>query len=239
MKSVSYLLAAGAALTLSLGTLQSAKANTFKFLDVNNTDVVSISIIEATKTVNESVYTGAYGFSIDDQKLEGFCTAVRNDIQVGDNTSGTAYADITGSSALPSAGYIDNTHKLKEVNAAAVAWVTSKYLNDASKTKRTEAALAIWDIVNDGGDGTANGNFTVTGTDLTTFGSGADAITLAAYNTTDSITNVAWEKTPKDGGDGSKYQDFAYDPIPEPAFYQMGAFLTGGGLLALRLRKRK
>jgi len=29
------------------------------------------------------------------------------------------------------------------------------------------------------------------------------------------------------------------DPIPEPAFYQMGAFLTGGGLLALRLRKRK
>lgn len=29
------------------------------------------------------------------------------------------------------------------------------------------------------------------------------------------------------------------DPIPEPAFYQMSAFLTGGGLLALRLRKRK
>ncbi len=28
-------------------------------------------------------------------------------------------------------------------------------------------------------------------------------------------------------------------PVPEPAFYQMSVFVTGGGLLALRLRKRK
>jgi hypothetical protein len=55
------------------------------------------------------------------------------------------------------------------------------------------------------------------------------------------------------GGDGAAYQDYmgsgaatVYDmaftlqgaPVPEPAFYQLGALLALGGLGALRLRKR-
>jgi len=61
------------------------------------------------------------------------------------------------------------------------------------------------------------------------------------------ITNVSNEYVVafEDLGDGSTdFNDAVLqidnvNAVPEPAFYQMGAFLTGGGLLALRLRKRK
>ncbi len=233
MKSVSYLLAAGAALALSLGTLQSAKANTFEFVNAGDSDTVNIKV----GTSSENVYAGAYNIKIDGTALVGFCTAVRNNIANGDTTTaGTYFSDITATAALPSAGYIDNVNHTAAQNAAAVAWITSTYLNDTNKTNRTNAALAIWSVVNNGNDNVITGDFQVTDVG---YQAGTKSIVDAAYLNTTTITNVAWERTPKLTDGSTKYQDFAIDPIPEPAFYQMGAFLTGGGLLALRLRKRK
>ena len=239
MKSVSYLLAAGAALTLSLGTLQSAKAdptsNTFQFIDGGDSNSVSVAFGGTT----ENVIAGAYDIKIDGIARLGFCTAINLGV---DNTlvNGAAlWSDITTSPLASTVTYNKDTSATvgghsRFDNAKAVAYVTSKYLHSSDKNDREYAALAIWNIID-------NGTTTIDASDNDfkinddTARSHAQTIVTAAYaDTTGAL--ISWEQTPKDG---SKYQDFAVDPIPEPAFYQMGAFLTGGGLLALRLRKRK
>jgi len=236
MKSVSYLLAAGAALTLSPGTSQSAKADYFEFLNANGSNSVHITYNNGTS--NENALAGAYNIQIGTTVTTGFCTAVRNNITNNDSTNSATYWNDINSSPLTSVSYnaVNNSHSQIQ-NEQAAAWVTKNYLHGSS-TDQTSAALAIWDIINDGGDGVTVGNFRIL-SDSSSYQLGAQSIIDLAYGH-GNVTNVAWEQTPKDStADGAKYQDFAIDPIPEPAFYQMGAFLTGGGLLALRLRKRK
>jgi len=244
MKSVSYLLVAGAALTLSLGTTQFAKAdssNTFQFLNANNTDSVNVTF----GAVSENVAAGSYEIKIGTADVQGFCTAINLTVDGNQAANAELYTNITDIHALTGASYNKDTSTTagghtKLANAQAVAWITTNYLTSTSQTDRANAALAIWNIVDNGTTtiATLGNDFKIN--DATHLAA-AQLIVNDAYQYGDSSYNVSWEDTPKNTATNT-YQDFAVinsDPIPEPAFYQMGAFLTGGGLLALRLRKRK
>ncbi len=144
--------------------------------------------------------------------------------------------------------------------AEAVAYLTDKFLNDLTLTTKQVAGvqLAIWDIIQDGGDGFASG-YVQRGSNST--GGDADlALGFARGYETETANRLLirtytsgtakWIQGVRDANnpDPNHPQDFAYvndnnvhiESVPEPAFYQMSALmgLGGAGLLARRRRNR-
>jgi hypothetical protein len=124
----------------------------------------------------------------------------------------------------------------------AVAYLVHAYLNSgASKETLGKVQLAIWDIVNDGGDGASAGAFQAKdGADVAFDLSGI--LTEASGWKGFAVRRPEWIQAPRLGSPpkpSDHVQDFAYDPVPEPAFYQMAALLTLGGLGLLRRRGKK
>jgi hypothetical protein len=160
----------------------------------------------------------------------------------GVGSGGGLYSAMTAADYDPQAvgGLVPFSTVAERVNA--VAYLVHAYLNSgASKETLGKVQLAIWDIVNDGGDGASAGAFQAK--------DGADvAFDLSAILTEASgwkgfaVRRPEWIQAPRLGDPpkpSDHVQDFAYDPVPEPAFYQMAALLTLGGLGLLRRRGKK
>lgn len=144
------------------------------------------------------------------------------------------------SSALHDKDYLKSNAKLPSgtdtaaKRAAAVAWLTDNYVNVWTQSVQVPVQLAIWDIVQYGGDYTL----------INTIGgpwiaSAKNYVTLAFANSAGYTGNAIWVQAPRSGEfmwDDHR-QEFVYS-IPEPVFFQLGALAGMGGLGLLRLRKR-
>jgi len=143
------------------------------------------------------------------------------------------------------------------IRAGKVAWLVDKYLNavvTSSFTRMNLAAiqLAIWDIVQDGGDGIDTGNFQAISNET-----GAGAVTTADLQTAvnqylDEVSFMSdpgrnpynspyatWVQTARSSGYGHlQDQVWTSAPVPEPAFYQLAALLALGGVGYAKRRKR-
>jgi hypothetical protein len=144
--------------------------------------------------------------------------------------------------------------------ASAVSYLTDTYLNATTdKNHRAGAQIAIWDIIQDGGDGLAAGSV-VTTTSQNTDGAAAvlDATTIIANVEANNALgttirswndpNTYWIQSPHSSTtDYNEKQSFTYhdsaftvqDVVPEPAFYQMSALLLLGGAGLFRLRRKR
>ncbi|BCW99899.1 MAG: hypothetical protein KatS3mg024_2726 [Armatimonadota bacterium] len=119
--------------------------------------------------------------------------------------------------------------------AAAVAWLTDNYVNVWTQSVQVPVQLAIWDIVQYGG------NYTLINAIGGSWAASAQSyVQLAFANSANYTGNAIWVQAPR-SGEFSWYdhrQEFVYS-IPEPVFFQMGALAGMGGLGLLRLRKRE
>lgn len=135
----------------------------------------------------------------------------------------------------------------------AVSILVDDFLN-ASLTIKDYAAiqLAIWDIIQDGGDGLSVGFFQAT-TGVSGLLALAESYRMMVDESTDPkrsdpsrLFYAKYIQAPRPDDDPSKlsthFQEFAFKasaPIPEPAFYQMIALLGLGGVgLRRHLRRR-
>jgi len=153
----------------------------------------------------------------------------------------SALTDLDYLPAFPS-GSLDVAQRSR-----AVAWLGTTYLG-ASLTAQQAAAiqLAIWDIVQDGGDGLGTGSFQVAGNGVAS---------LAAGYISQAVQNANWagpDKTfyiqaSRPNAAGEHLQDFIFYnpdtdiqvvPIPEPVFFQLGTLAGLGGLGIFRRRIR-
>jgi len=152
----------------------------------------------------------------------------------GDDYGGVASA-LTQQDYIPTAGTVPSA-AAAATRASKAAFLVDKYGNGTYSTHRLAAVqVAIWDILQDGGDGLAAGTFTAT-FDNTEYG----YVMSDVANVTSSYKgNAIWiEAQRTTAGAGYHVQDWAYSPIPEPVFFQMGCLSTLGGLGLLRMRRR-
>lgn len=175
------------------------------------------------------------GGSVDTSSINGttlpfvYCVDILHNVGVPNTYDNTTYT-------------LDGTVNGAAVhNADKVAVLLAKYAADAGSNLDLQGGLqaAIWHEIYDGTNGHTY--------DLASSGNSADLVT--AYNAdlqflTDhplahtDLANYLW-LTP---AGTNTYQGLvtsnSVPGIPEPAFYQMGVFLAGGGLMALRLRRK-
>jgi hypothetical protein len=123
----------------------------------------------------------------------------------------------------------------------AVSYLLHKYLNTAAFAAGdyAKAQLAIWDILQDGGDGMGAGSIQATDTSNVTIDISAVLADVAGKA---GVSRPEWIQAPREGSPpkpGKHVQDFGWDPVPEPAFYQMSALLVLGGLGLWRRRSKK
>lgn len=143
------------------------------------------------------------------------------------------------------------------IRTSKVAWLVDKYLNAVASSSFTRldfaaVQLAIWDIVQDGGDGIGAGNFKAVSNET-----GSGAITTATLQATvnaylNQVSHIGnphfglydsqhamWVQMARGSGYGH-LQDHVWTsaPVPEPAFYGMATLLGLGGLGYLRRRKK-
>lgn len=131
-----------------------------------------------------------------------------------------------------------------------VGYLSDTFLNSSTLTKQQFGGLqiAIWDIIQDGGDGLSAGDLRA---GVNAGGSdGAQAIAWAttylgllgtgAYDNR-TPSHSLWIQSPRDSSNplGDHKQDFVYTRVPEPAYVQMAALLGLGGLGLLRSRRRR
>jgi len=143
-------------------------------------------------------------------------------------------------SALHDQDYLKNNAKLPSGSdtaakrAAAVAWLTDNYVNVWTQSVQVPVQLAIWDIVQYGGD------YTLINAIGGPWAAAAQGyVTQAFANSVGYTGNAIWVQAPR-SGEFSWYdhrQEFVYS-IPEPVFFQLGALAGMAGLGLLRLRKR-
>lgn len=131
----------------------------------------------------------------------------------------------------------------------AVAYLSDTYLanpTNASELDRAAAVqIAIWDIITDGGDGLAAGYFKSSAAAFGLFTPQAYITEALGQNPTSTYTR--WIQAPRTLAYAHS-QDFVYKggssvtitelPVPEPAYFQLGALVGMGGLGLLRVRKR-
>ncbi len=144
------------------------------------------------------------------------------------------------SSALHNQDYLKSNAKLPSgadtpaKRAAAVAWLTDNYVNVWTQSVQVPVQLAIWDIVQYGGDYTL---INAIGGSWATLAQ--SYVTMAFANSVGYTGNAIWVQAPRSGEFSWDVhrQEFVYS-IPEPVFFQMGALAGMGGLGLLRLRRR-
>ncbi len=145
------------------------------------------------------------------------------------------------SSALHDQDYLKSNAKLPSGTdtparrAAAVAWLTDNYVNVWTQSVQVPVQLAIWDIVQYGGD------FTLINSIGGSWIAAAQSyVNLAFANSVGYTGDAIWVQAPRSGEFSwdAHRQEFVYSPIPEPVFFQLGALAGMGGLGLLRLRRR-
>jgi hypothetical protein len=171
-----------------------------------------------------------------------FCVDVLNDISNGNSTNATLY-NLVGAQGLQTASYDHalNSHS-KQQNALAVGYLVDTYLKPTtSKATSEDVQLAIWDIMNDGGDGLSAGNFRLISGDGNA--SNVNSLESTAYGYNGALGSLTWIVNPKTGnGVGAPYQDFAIRgnnyAVPEPGLFTLAACI-GTGVFGFWRRKRR
>lgn len=126
------------------------------------------------------------------------------------------------------------------LRASQVAYLVDKWGNatfatvNAGRDQMAAVQLAIWDILQDGGDGMQLGSFM---SNANSYYAAVNAV-LADASSIDSsyVGSAIWIEAQRGATAGAHVQDWAYTPVPEPVFMQMGALvgLSGAGLLRRR-----
>jgi len=155
-----------------------------------------------------------------------------------DNTYGGVASAMTKADYIPTAGTVPDAASAA-TRASQAAYLVDKWVNSITATNVdfAKVQLAIWDILQDGGDGLAAGSFT------STSGYDISAILTDASSITSSYTGSAiWIEAQRQGTPrtaGNHVQDWAYScPVPEPVFLQFGAMMGLGGVGVFRLRRK-
>ncbi len=248
---------------------------TFTFLGYGNPGIIGTNVTISLDGSSRAVYAGRYlGKFNDSPAFNIFCVDVRHTINWNASFTTLVTLGRTMDPAYPwqpATGFYENgpqgapgglASALTEADykpvfspgslnvtqrSRAVAWLGSTYLS-ANLTAQQAAAiqLAIWDIVQDGGDGLAAGSFQV---------SGNGVASLAPTYISEAIANAGWGgpdetvfiQARRPLGPGDHLQDFIFHnpgtyiqvvPIPEPVFFQFGTLAGLGGLGLLRRRFR-
>lgn len=168
---------------------------------------------------NQTVYAGAQSVSIDGgAAVNLYCIDLDHGNQAGYNYN----ANVIGVGSVSSATLIANlfSHEWTGVNNSVEA---------------AAFQLALWDIITDGADGLANGNFKATGTTTAIATQTSHYLAQSATAGPESLFLKVYEAT-NHGPNGNMYQDLiGAEAIPEPiSLFAIGAFAAA----AIR-RKRK
>jgi hypothetical protein len=170
------------------------------------------------------------------------------------NEGGGLESAMTTDDYFKAAGNQGTSYPLAD-RAVAVSYLIDTYLNFASfsngytnKQNWASIQLAIWDLIQDGGDGVGVGNFKTRFHSFTGMDTLADSYVTEAKAASPTLFYAKYIQAPRPGADAEDlsdhYQEFAFKssaPIPEPAFYQMAALLGLGGMgfwRSLRRRRR-
>lgn len=187
-------------------------------------------------------------------------------------SNGAYYYNGGLASALTSGDYgVTVTTSTASMRASQIAWLADNFLSATSfsgasgstdlVSNMTALSLTIWDIVQDGGDGLAQGNFRATGAsnslNLTMVNYYVQQASLNSINYTSS--KVAWVQAPRTSAfvnqNGSHSQDYLMlkpgdfngidpvnlNPVPEPGGIVTGTMMFGTtafGLVRARRRRR-
>ncbi|MCC6484191.1 MAG: hypothetical protein IT209_05020 [Armatimonadetes bacterium] len=164
-------------------------------------------------------------------------------------SSGPANAPVGAgmASALIPADYKPSGSLSAFDRSVAVAYLTDTYLTTAQTSVDVAAAvqMAMWDIITDGGDGLGSGYFT---SSAGVFGAkSVQTYITEALGQSPTSTFTQWIQAPRTAA-YAHAQDFVYKgatsvtitqiPVPEPAFFQLGALVGMGGLGLFRVRVR-
>lgn len=247
---------------------------TFTFLGYGNPGIIGTNVTISVDGTSKAVYAGRYlGKFNNSPAFNIFCVDVRHTINwnasfttlvtlgrtmdpaypwqpaTGFYENGAQGAPGGLASALTNADYMPAfpSGSLNVVQRSrAVAWLGTTYLN-ASLTAQQAAAiqLAIWDIVQDGGDGLAAGTFQVSGNGVASLAPTyiSEAIANANWGGPDETVFIQARRTTSAG---DHLQDFIFHnpgtyvqvvPIPEPVFFQLGTLAGLGGLSLFRRRR--
>lgn len=154
---------------------------------------------------------------------------------------------INSNDYTPQSGLLTSQERANEV-----AYLVDYLSNPANSIDTNHAAagqLAIWDIVQDGGDGVTNGSFRASGTNVTAVASlisGYETAAQAFKSTTNSYS--VWIESGRTNAvnnsqTGDHLQDFAFrssSPIPEAStLIGFGSLVGIGGLGLLRNKRTK
>lgn len=147
---------------------------------------------------------------------------------------------LTKADYIPTNGIVPSAAQAA-LRASQVAYLVDKWGNatvanvNAGRDQMAAVQLAIWDILQDGGDGLGAGSFQ---SNAGAVYQGLAAAVLADASSIDSsyVGSAIWIEAQRGATAGAHVQDWAYTPVPEPVFMQMGALvgLSGAGLLRRR-----
>jgi len=232
-----------------------ASAEPFKFISGGPT-TAGITYYGLDKILHSAtVYTGQYTINLTTgfpsaANILSYCVDVIHTVNSGYTTTATLITPLNNATTgLATSNYIhwDSNGlnndplngKSKQQSASAVAYLVDQYLGISDTTKAHYVSLAIWDIVQDAGDGIAptKGGFYLSGSNAT-WESAVASLVAEAYAPPTGYTpssTTFWVKT-ADATDGYT-QDFGIKTIPEPVFLQFGV-LSGLGGFALWRRRR-
>ncbi len=234
----------GGLAAFALASVTAAQANPIKFLNASGSVNVTVSYYNGTGIVSENTSAGQYNISLDGgaTSFGAYCTDLQDNIHDGETWTSTTTQTQNPVNGLGTLVYAGGVH-----NVGAIDYIAQNFLAPPSQPA---AQLAIWDLVN-------GGHVTKTGSayafDATKFSESGYVdlksiydIEAAALTSQTAGTNwhSVFERAPGAPGASGRPQDLVYNnphpnsPIPEPAFYQMGVLLSGGGLMALRLRRK-
>ncbi len=264
-KYVKLSAALAATAILGLSNVSPANAQALRsFILVNDTsETSSINISEDSGATFANVTAGRYKGSINGVIVNVLCNDLKHGISFGSGYTANVQYNITSPSGSLVSSYYQGglasaltngdftTVSAAEANkrASENAWITDNFINSNAATYASNitgstdlntnlAALqfAMWDIDQDGGDGTAAGTVRL-GASSAAYATEINYfLTQAALHTTYTSNTAYFIQGPSTAI--GTHQQFFSAVVPEPSTYAMMFGMTMAGALFLRKRIR-